>query len=266
MTFERVIEFGFRLAGKKPKILLPNILSWIPTTLFYVLIMNGLSKTTEWLGNDFSQILIDPKLMLGLLVNLLSHVMLAIPIVILGILIHLFLTCVYAETGKTAYSGRKIRLNKIFSSSIPKILPLFWTYFLTSLSLIGIILGLVLISGIGFVINPIFGIVFMMIFGILGIIISAFAVVIFWLIPAIVVIEKKKGIEAIKKTYRIGRKNIWSALAIIIILAISVSLINSVLSTIPSVGFLLFLLGKLFLDAWIMLAPASFYYEYVRRR
>ncbi|MFH7882384.1 MAG: hypothetical protein QW140_01520, partial [Candidatus Aenigmatarchaeota archaeon] len=95
---------------------------------------------------------------------------------------------------------------------------------------------------------------------ILLVVTNLIAFVFFFEIPAVVVLEDKKGIEAIRTSYEIGRKKFWSLIfALFLVLFIS-GIINSALSQTPFIGVIITSITGLFLNTWTRMLPTTFYF------
>ena len=84
----------------------------------------------------------------------------------------------------------------------------------------------------------------------------------FYETPAIVVIEQISGIEAIKRSFEIGKKHFGHILLITIIVSFATGIATIGFLSIHYVWIQVFLIANLFLAAWNSMTPAIFYYEY----
>jgi len=248
MSLEKVLEFSFNLFKKDLKIVLPNVLGLVPTALLSLIILQGFNSVTASLFAKNSGMLLK---------SLLFYFSLGIIVAFSSILISLFLLCVYCEITRQAVKKKKISLVEYFEVGKNK----FFKIFSTSL------LAFVIVLLINFLFLPFIflGGTGLLIFLILALIINFLAFIFFFEIPAVVVFENKEGIEAIKVSYEIGRKNFWQLLFSIILVFFIASFINSILSQIPLVGIILSAISGLFLNAWIYMLPATFYFFELKR-
>jgi hypothetical protein len=185
-------------------------------------------------------------------------VLILAPLLIVSVLVSVFLVCVYMDIARQAQSKKDVVLSKAFSAAKPRFLPLIWTYFLEMIAVLLVLAVMIVL----FVLGGIAGIII----GIIAWFIVIFAVLIFFYeVPAAVVLENRSGIDAIKRSYRISKGNVWSLLAVIFVSGLINSSISSGLNNIPYLGFALVSIAGLFLGAWIIMMPAAFYYEYARK-
>ena len=246
MRLQRVLEFSFSLFKKDWRVVLPNVLNWVPFALLSLLILNGFNSVTSLIILKISPVEIFK--------NLLFYASLAIPLLLASLLISFFLSCAYCEIVRQAYSKRKISLVKSFKVGKKRFIPLFGTYVLAFVILLFFNLLLIPLIFLG-----IWGI---LLFLILIIFLNSIAFILYFEIPAVVVLENSSGISAIKKSVEIGRKNFWSLVFVIFLTFFIVGIVNSSLSQIPFVGLIVSLIGSLFLNAWIYMIPAVFYLEF----
>lgn len=267
MSMDKVLEFTFGLFKKEPKIVLPNILEWVPTALFLALILHGAWTFSKFLSLERIQQLLGTALFWELVKTALVYVVIGIPILILFIIISILLDCVYSDITRQAYSKKKIFLTKAFSVAKSRFLSLLWTYFLQFLIVVlilsaffglGLFLIVIRIGIIGFI-----GLILLIILGAITVLL---AFVFFYETPAIVVLENKSGLEAIRRSYSIARNNFWSLVAVMLIVFIVTGLVTSGLASIPYVGLIISSLAGLFLSTWNSMIPALFYYEYEREK
>jgi hypothetical protein len=256
MAIEKVLGFSFGLFKRDLKVVLPNVLNWIPSALLSMLILQGASVASKWASLEtFQQILNNRTLLWEIINMILVYVVIAIPIVIASMIISLMLVCVYSDITRQAYTKRKVLLTHAFSVAKSRILPLLWTYFLEFL-IVALTFGALI--GLGFV-GGIVGIILAII---AGVIVILLAILFFYETPAIVVLENKSGLEAIKRSYSIVRHNFWSLVIIILIVGIIVNTVSGALASVPYIGFILSSVVGLFLNTWNLMIPSLFYYEY----
>lgn len=246
MNLQRVLEFSFSLFKKDWRIVLPNVLSWIPSALINLLILYGLNSVFTLILLEISPVEIFK--------TILFYAFLVIPLLLASLFLGLFLQCVYCEIARQAYSGKKVSLVKSFEVGKNKFLSLFGTYLLAFVLLL--FLNLILVPLIFF---GNFGLIFFIIF---AIILNFSAFILFYEIPATVVLENLSGMDAIKRSIDLGRKNFWSLVLIIFLAFFIVGIVNSSLSQIPYIGLIISNIGSLFLNAWIFMLPATFYLEF----
>jgi hypothetical protein len=265
VVIEKIIEAPFVIAKNEPKVLLPNILNWVPLSLFSLIILNAVTEFNRLFDgslNDLLKIMETAPFTRHIIEFIIPYILMLIPIAILSIIISLFLGCVYPEIIKQHYSRRKILLSSAFSVAKSRIVSLFWTYFLEILIIFGVLIGVGGMSFLVWFINPVIGMLFLVILGFLFLVFLFLAIVFFWQTPTVVVIESKSGLDAIRSSYRIARNHFWQTCAVIFILWIVIGIINSAFSAIPRFGFIFSLLVGVFTHFWLSAAPAIFYYEY----
>lgn len=255
MAMERVLEFSLGLFKRNPKVALPNVLNWIPSALLSILILQAASAVGAWNIQSVQQALGDTALLLDMLKTILAYAVIAIPIVIASAVVSSILACVYSDVARQAYTRRKVKLIGAFSIAKSRFLSLLWTYVLEFLV---VVLTFVALVGLGLVVGAT-GILIAMVFGVIAILLAVFF---FYETPAVVVLENKSGLEAIKRSYEIARHNFWPLVIITLIVGIIASTVTSGLNNVPYVGFILSNVAGLFLGAWNSMTPALFYYEY----
>jgi hypothetical protein len=260
MSIEKVLEFSFGLFKRDPKVVLPNVLNWIPLALLYMLLLQGANVFSKWVNLEiFQQILSNRILFMDVIDRILFYVVIGIPIVIASVIISLILLCVYSEITRQAYTKKKILLTEAFSVAKSKFLPLLWTYFLEFLIVILTFLLLIPLAFIGGIVGIIFTIT-------AGFVVIFLYIIFFYETPAIVVFENKSGLEAIKRSYIIAKRNFWSLAIIVLIVGITVNIVLGSLASVPYIGLVLYNLAELFLDTWKSMIPSLFYYEYEKGR
>lgn len=258
MNFEKILSSGFKIIKKQPKVVLPNILSLIPITLFYLLLLSGLSKFVDLLEVGGIESLSNLDVLIPLLKSGLRYSIMGIPIFFLWLLIHSFLESLYPSIAWLAQRGR-VSLSKAFSVGYRRMLPLVWTYFLGAIVLFlifGIAIGLIVGS---FFINRLIGTVLLIPCILASIPLFLCIKMVFWLLPPIVVIKNQSGINALKTSVKLIKNNLWETILIIIILSIVGTVIHAILNKIPAVGFLLSLIAGLFIGTWSSIVKTIFY-------
>jgi hypothetical protein len=259
VRIEKVLEFSFGLFKRDPKIVLPNVLNWIPSALLTMLILRAASVIAKWASLEtFGQILSNRTLFLEMINMILVYIVVAIPVIIASFIVSLILTCVYSDITRQAYTKRKVLLTQAFSVAKSRFLPLLWTYFLEFVIVALTFGALICLGFIGGIVGIISAIV-------VGGIVILLAVFFFYETPAIVVLENKSGLEAIKRSCFIARHNFWSLVIIILIVSIIITTVRSGLDSVPYIGFILSGVAELFLNTWKLMIPALFYYEYEKR-
>jgi hypothetical protein len=260
MSIEKVLEFSFGLFKKDLKVVLPNVLNLIPFALLHVLLFHSVNVFSKWVSQGtFQQILSDITLFMKSIDGILFYVAMGISIVIASMIISLILLCVYSDITRQAYTKKKILLTKAFSVAKSKFLSLLWTCFLEFLI---VILTLLLLIPLAFI-DGIVGVIFTITAGSFVIFLY---IIFFYETPAVVVFENKSGLEAIKRSYIIAKRNFWSLTVIVLIVGIIVNIILGSLASIPYIGIVFYSTAKLFLDTWMLMIPSIFYYEYEKGR
>lgn len=241
------------MVKKEPKVLLPSILILLPGLLVGLLVLKGIS--------DIENFIYDSSIgNIGFLI--LPYILFGTPIILSSIGIYLFLSCVYPYIVFQFNSTKHISLKAAFKAGLSRLLPLVWTYFLEFLVGISVAVLILAIS----VILSIFIWQWFFLIGVIILIISVFIILIYFFeTTAIVVIENKSGMKAIKRSFQIGKRHFWLLLLLLFVVNF-VYFGVSMLSYIPYVGFIVSNLIFMFTNTWIMSLPAIFYIWYGKSR
>jgi hypothetical protein len=161
--------------------------------------------------------------------------------------LNLFYTC----SVKEYYSRNKVDFKKSLEVSRKYFWKYLYTWFFAFMVIFILILTAVFLA-------------FLPIISILTFFISIFLVIVFlltlWVLPSVIVFEKKHGIEALKYAFNFAMGNFFSLLALLFIIAILQYLVFSSLFY-SFFGFVLYLLFSLIFGCWSKLIQAAFYLE-----
>ena len=242
MSVEKVFDFIFGLFRKDLKVILPSTLSLVPTALLSLIILQGFTSVfSSIMSMNAAQVLN----------SLLFYIPLAFIIFLFSILIHFFLLAVYSDIVKQAIKG-KVNLINSFETGKKEFWKIFSTYFLAFIFLIGInviILPLLFLGPLGIIL-----------FLILLFLINFLVYLFLFEIPPLIVFEGKSGIDAMKRSFEIGKSKFWNLLFIIFFFGLIYFSVNSALSSVPFIGILLLSISSLFLNSFYLMLPAAFYF------
>ena len=260
MGLEKVLEHSFGLFKKDIRVVLPSVLNLIPSALFSIILLSAIASLEQWMNiQSLEKVLENTNLLWQIIKTVLFYVAISIPVFIFMVLISIFLVCVYSDITRQSYRRGKILLIQSFSVAKSRFVPLLWTYFL-ELLITFLALGALLVLGL------FGGVVGIILAFLVGIIMIFFFLIFFYETPAVVVLENTSGLEAIRRSYQIGRHNFLSLLAVILIVGIILNTVVSGLSAVPYVGIILSNLAMLFLNTWNYMIPNVFYYEYEKKK
>jgi hypothetical protein len=259
MSVEKFLSSSFKLIKERPKVLLPAMLRWIPLAMFVLLALDFVLKMQPALNVDFFQsFLTNPDALIMFFGSLISYIIISIPILVAVILIAIFIRCVYLDIGAQACTKNKINLGKSFDTAKKRMLPLLWTYILTFILVCSVALAIFIIGtfttflmGVGLILIFLMVLVFP---------------VLFYQIAPVVVYEKKSGLAAIARGFRIGKKHFWNILLVLVLVLLAKMLIGSIFGLIPVFGTYIIILVDLVLDVWSMLIQSFVYFAYVKKR
>jgi hypothetical protein len=259
MSVENVIRFGIETLRKYPKIALPNVLSWITSALMSAIIVLALGDVGSAIGATPLDQAIANEALLGSIISIaITYFIIALPVIALSFVINVFLFCVYSDIARQAHAGRGILVTKSFSAARGKLLPMTWTF------VVGTALMLLVFSAV-FALGLLGGALGIGISIITIAIIALLSLPFFYEIPAIVVLENKRGIEAVKRSFGMARGNLGPLYFVMLIIGIATGIVNSVVGGIPYAGAMLIYIVDIFLSAWALMTPVAFYYEYAKK-
>jgi len=260
MSIEKVLEYSFGLFKRDIKVVLPNVLSWIPSALLSLILFQATSTLGKMVSLEtFEKIFTDVNLLWQIIQTVLVYVMISIPVFILSAVISIFLYCAYSDITRQSLKRQQISLASSFAVAKTKFWPLAWTYtveFLIGLLVFGTLLALGIFGGLIGIALAIFA----------GVIALFLMIMFFYETPAIVVLENRSGWEAVKRSYEIGRKNLGSLFIVVLIVGLISGVVTNGMASIPYFGLVISNLALLFLDAWKYMIPNLFYYEYGKKK
>jgi len=265
MVFFEVLERSFKIIIKNLKILLPATLKWFVCSLFIFNILffwkffdnriGIIEGFRDFLSSGDNRILtsiLDLKYFLknySLGVFLFFFSFITILFVYVGL--ELFLDLFYTSSVKEYYFGKKVNFNKSLELSW----KYFWRYIYTWFFALATMFFSILIA------------IFLAFLPIISIIVfftSIFLIIFFlltlWVLPSVIIFEKKRGLEALKYTFNFAKENFFSLLALLFIIALLQYLVLSSLLY-SFLGFVFYLLFSLFFDCWKKSIQAAFYIE-----
>jgi hypothetical protein len=256
MGIERVLGFGVDVLRKDPKAALLGILKWIPSALLSLLVLQAFADLGAS-GITMQKLVGDPSVFLQMFGFFAKYLVFAAPLFIADVVISLLLVYAYMEMARQARGGKHVQLSKAILAAKTGFIPLLWTYVLETVIIVLATLALFVLGAFGGDI----GIMLAFITFLAGIVFFEACI---YVTPAVVAIEKRSGMPAVRRSYEIVRHNFWKWLAIILVSVFASFVVSISLSSIPYVGFVLNLVAGLFLEAWLLMMPAAFYYEYAK--
>ena len=266
MTIGKVLKFGPWLMRKEPKIIIANTLNWIPAALMMMLLAQAVIDLTGFADSVASAEAVgavaDISLVYELFAIIAKYIVVAIPLIIARWLVDAFLRCTYVDITRQAYSKNSISLGDAFSAAKSRFLSLLWTNVVQALLILIVVAGIVIVSLIPAVFFGGLVVMLLPIGAILLVVAVLLAVAFMYEVPAVVVIENRSGLDAVRRSYEITRANIWRAFAVMFVLSVVIGVVNNVVQRVPYVDSILLLFAGLFLGTWRDMTPAVFYYEY----
>lgn len=260
MAIEKVLEHTLDLVRRERKVVLPIVLIWIPYALFAIIALQAVFSVEQYMSLEgMQEILTDSVLLWQVIESLLPYIAVSVPVIVLSFSISVFLSCVYAEITRQSYTQHRVSLSQSFSVAKSRFLSLLWTYIVEFLIMVLVFVALIALGVLG---GTIGGIVLAALIGIVSLVLFN---LFFYETPAIVVLEGKGGLEAVKRSYEIGRRNLGSLFVVLLIVGIIAGTVKGGLGQIPYVGSILSTLSMLFLNTWYYMIPNVFYYEYEKR-
>jgi hypothetical protein len=248
MVFE-VIEYSFSLMKRQPKILLPQVLSWIGTVIVSALVYFALLDLIS-MGANMQTFLFLINKYLGLFIGAFT----------ISMLLMVYVQSIYVEIVKQAFSKKRIMLNEAFSAGWKAFFRLLWTNIVFVVLVLGIVVAVVALVLIGSAISPIVGTIFLLVAMIAGLAGIVYALPGLFLFSSVVVLEKASGLKAIRRSFRLsnGRKlSIWVIFILLGIFGIALSFI----AYIPVIGIILTLPIYAITYTWSFVAPTVFYFR-----
>jgi len=148
MVVEEVIGHPLRLMMKQPKIVLPNVLSWIPTALINLIIILAVADLIPYAGEFTGGY--SPDMLIRIISIILPYILAIIPVIILSFLISVFIQGVYPSIIKQSFA-KKVDLAVAFSVAKKRFWSMLWTQLIVAF-LIFVLISVVmaLMFGIGF--------------------------------------------------------------------------------------------------------------------
>jgi hypothetical protein len=266
MTIGKVLKFGVWLMRKEPKIVIANTLNWIPSALMMILLAQAVIDLTG-LADSISSAeaagtVADMSIIYDLFAIIAKYIVVAIPLIIARWVVDAFLRCTYVDITRQAYSRRSIALGGAFSAAKSRFLSLLWTNVVQAVLILIMIVGVVIASLIPSFLFGSLAIFVLPIGGIVLFVLIVLAVAFMYEVPAVVVLENRSGLDAVRRSYEITRANVWRTFAVILVMSIVIGVVNNALQRVPYVDSVLLMFAGLFLGTWKDMMPAVFYYEY----
>ncbi|MBI4017641.1 MAG: hypothetical protein HY366_01700 [Candidatus Aenigmarchaeota archaeon] len=248
-----VLKFAFHAVRRYPKTLLPAVLSWIPVTAAVLLTALALSELSL---AGLLQSAGSPQALLQLLAVLgPSLLFLAILFLVSGA----FLQAFYVDVTSQFAKHKKPDISSAFYVAKRNLLPVLWVQAIIGILIFAVVAAVVIVSVVfrGILASTADNLAFLA---------SLFAVLYVqtktWMAVTSVVLEKKRGWSAVKRSFALSKGRFAEILFIILTISIATSIVNTVFDTIPFAGAVLTLLASLFFTVWTYTAPAAFYFEY----
>lgn len=269
MGIGQVIGFGLKLFGKESKVVLPQVLNLIPTAILNFLFLHATLRYNEMISAEtIFKSLMDLNAFWDFLRTLVVYILFAVPVIILAGFISILLMCVYADIVRQSYRKKNIMLIEAFKNGLPRVFPLILTFILEFLIVILVFGGLISIFVVSSLVSSISQIL-STVLGSLGVALGVIAILSFILFfyetSAIVVIEKKQGMEAIKRSYQVARRGTFSLLVILLIVGLVSFAVAGSFKDIRYIGIILNTVLGLFVGFWTSVIPGAFYFEYEKR-
>lgn len=261
MDAGKIIENGFKICKENPKAMLPVVLKWIPTVIFSYIGLQIVSEVRRFMtGQNIMQIFSDPKLILSIISYLISYTLIFIPVIVLSVLISAFIKCVHMDIGRQYSVNKKVNLFHAFINAKNRFLPLILTHIIVFLIGFAVFSMVMLTSIFLTVVIPVLGAIMMVLIMFIGLLALIPLGVFLYQIPPVVVIEGVSYLDAIKRSFQIGKKVFWKIILIVLVGSIVSGIGYSIVNQIPTINFALKLLAELFFVSWISLMQALVYF------
>jgi hypothetical protein len=259
----KVLSFPIRLMHRIPKVVLPSVLIWIPLILFNALFVHAIARSQVFNWISFMQGMYSAEMWEKVLSFIVPYAALGILIILISLGINLFLKCTYVSIIQQS-RRRKVSLSKAFDVAKSRFLSLVWTYFLL-LVMYGVALVVLFVLFVVLTFLGPLGIVLDMFLALFAIVALLVSLLLFFLIDPVVVLEKKSGEDAIKRSMVIVQKSFLQALVVIIAGFLLIFFVEWLFMSIPGIGSSLSYLVRLFTITYAMSIPATFYFVYKKK-
>lgn len=249
MGLEDLLKFAFHAAKEHPRILLPGVINWIPIMAFLIVAAFTLS--------DFSMVALVQSLST---VEGIIALVTQLGVALVGLMLLFWITsalvqAMYIDLTRQFAQHKKPSIAAAYYAARKVLVPLMWTQALVLVILAVAVGALMLVMFI----NPIVGI-FVMFVGIF------YVVVKLWMVPVAVVLENRRGLDALKRGAELSKGYFWHIWLVLLVIGFVNNVVTSAVLEVPYLGFTLFLLAFLFFGFWAASAPPAFYFEYLRKK
>lgn len=249
-----IIEYSFSLLKNRPKVLLPQVLGWIPAAFFGVIFYFAfLDAMKAGFSNPATTVI-------SLMVKYAAPLVAA---VILSYLVTAYIQVVYPDIVRQAFAGKNISLVRAFAAAKSRFWSMVWTDFLVMMLLILGILGIAGITALFSMLPPALSGVSSLVLIIAVLAVVVYIVPGFYMLSTAVTLENLSGLNAIKRSFALaeGRKlSIWGVVFLIVMFSFAISFIQSI----PVVGIFLALPANAIIMAWSMNASTTYYFMRVK--
>ncbi|MBI2971659.1 MAG: hypothetical protein HYY37_04555 [Candidatus Aenigmarchaeota archaeon] len=251
-----VMEYAARIIRRYPKVVLPQVLAWIPTALFSLLFASGMAAFAKhFTMRSFTEALSNMQATLNAVMPYLAAFA---ALMVFAVLVNTFINAAYPPLVQQAIRRKPVMLSAAFGTARERFLSLLWAYFLLiTLVLVACVpLVLLMLAGPLGVITAVIGIVALVFVAVLG----------SWQLEPVVVIERQGGIQALRRSFGIARHAFWQALGVIALVVVIIMVVAAAFEAIPQVGYLLSLVAALFTSALAAITKTVFYYRHAKKK
>ncbi|QQG39486.1 MAG: hypothetical protein HYS81_03820 [Candidatus Aenigmatarchaeota archaeon] len=279
MGLEDVLKFAWETMWHHPKTLLLGVINWIPAVFALSYIAFLLSELTLLdLGSIYS--------VGGMIALIWKLAPLIAGYTVLSWAASAFSAAAYASLTQQFAHHKKPSVSDAFYTGKRLVLPMMWLQFLTGLVvalpiIVALAVSLLVIGGAGAATAG-SGSITALIAGMglfASLLIVAFAVTFYlsiktWLAPVALVVENRRGFDAVKRSFELTKGKFWHILLVLIVMGV----VNNVVFQIAASVFQVMVLGSLTaalavyfsfvllvmlpFGMWAMTAPAALYFEY----
>jgi hypothetical protein len=246
-----IVKYSFNIIRKKPKIILPQLLSFIPLFLFAVLF--------DFASGDFIE-LVPGTSQEGFTNVVIKYFVPSVAIFIISALVTVFINGVYPEIIRHAFYQKDVVLSAALNKSKARFRSMLWTHYV----LLMLLLAPLVAAGFALALIALLVPLIFLLFAIGAIIAIVYVVPGIYMLSTVVVLENLSGIEAIKRSFALSRGrmlSIWGAILLIGIFSIGLYM----LILLPMIGVLLYLPVVLFAAAWGISTPSVYYFMRVKK-
>ena len=266
MDTPKIFSDSFNDIFSNPKAILPSLILSIILILIIIatvlIFFSGAITSNIILFINSPSSFISNTLLLGEVIKFLIEILLII--FIISFLISMFMNGIFVAMANQLIRKEKLNIRNAISLASSRYINLLGAGIISiAIVLVAIAVPLSLIILTFYIQVSLFSFMLAAIFAILLLILLIFATIYIFQVTTVIIIENKKPIDAIKRSFQIAAKkrtDIFIVLVLMALINITISFLSGFFELIPFVGILITLIIDISASVWFGMVPVYFYY------